>query len=101
MLGVGIWSRVEAKDYDSFLGSGGLTSAANIMIAAGVFVMIVGFFGCCGALKENKWLLTTVSIFGILLTLSFGHTGNLCDLWKVCRMRGGSLIHPNPPFQDR
>ena len=63
MLGVGIWSRVEAKDYDSFLGSGGLTSAANIMIAAGVFVMIVGFFGCCGALKESKWLLSAVSYF--------------------------------------
>eukprot|EP00112_Aurelia_sp_Birch-Aquarium-sp1_P002691 Seg130.2 transcript_id=Seg130.2/GoldUCD/mRNA.D3Y31 product="CD151 antigen" protein_id=Seg130.2/GoldUCD/D3Y31 len=67
VLGVGIWSRIEAKDYDSFLGSGGLTSAANIMIAAGVFVMIVGFVGCCGALKENKWLLTTYFVLLLLI----------------------------------
>ena len=63
VLGVGIYSRVQAKDYDSILGSGGITTAANIMIAAGFFVMLVGFVGCCGALKESRFLLVTVSCF--------------------------------------
>ena len=52
---------MQAKDYDSFLGSGGVTSAANIMIAAGALVMVIGFVGCCGALKESKGLLVAVS----------------------------------------
>ncbi|XP_065070841.1 CD151 antigen-like [Rhopilema esculentum] len=68
VLGVGIWSRVQAKDYDSFLGDGGLTSAANVMIAAGAFVMVIGFVGCCGAWKESKWLLV---IYFILLLFIF------------------------------
>jgi len=68
VLGVGIWSRVQAKDYDSFLGSGGVTSAANIMIASGALVMIIGFVGCCGAIKESRVMLV---IFFILLLLIF------------------------------
>jgi len=68
VLGVGIWSRIQAKDYDTILGSGGITSAANIMIAAGCFVMVIGFVGCCGALKESKWLLV---IYFILLLFIF------------------------------
>lgn len=68
VLGVGIWSRIQAKDYDTLLGSGGLTSAANIMIAAGCFVMVIGFVGCCGAMKESKWLLV---IYFILLLFIF------------------------------
>ncbi len=35
--------------------------AANTMIAAGCFIWVVGFFGCCGAFIENKFMLGTVS----------------------------------------
>lgn len=68
VLGVGIWSRIQAKDYDSFFGDGGVVTAANIMIAAGCFVMVIGFVGCCGALKESKWLLV---IYFVLLLFIF------------------------------
>ena len=71
MLGVGIWSRIQSKDYDTLLGSGGLTSAANIMIAAGCFVMVIGFVGCCGAMKESKWLLVIVCIHTCSLSVLF------------------------------
>ena len=75
VLAVGIWSRVQAKDYDSFLGSGGVTSAANIMIASGALVMVIGFVGCCGALKESKVMLVIVCIvccfFASCLSCSF------------------------------
>ena len=41
IFGVGIWSRIKAKDFDSLLGdAGSMASAANIMIAAGIFVMV-------------------------------------------------------------
>ena len=63
-MAVGIYARVSAKDYSSLMGNGGFQAAANIMIAAGALVMIIGFIGCCGAMKENKWLLLMVRRLG-------------------------------------
>ena len=60
MFGVGIWSRVAASDYEVLLGDSDVDKAANILIAAGVLVLIIGFVGCCGAMKENKWCLLLV-----------------------------------------
>ena len=31
-----------------------------VLICAGAFVLVVGFLGCCGALKECKWMLGLV-----------------------------------------
>lgn len=36
-------------------------SAANLVIAIGTVVMVTGFLGCLGAIKENKCLLLSVS----------------------------------------
>lgn len=68
VLGVGIYSRINSKNYDSLLGDGGVASAANILIAAGVFVAIIGFVGCCGAIRQNKVMLI---IYFILVLLIF------------------------------
>ena len=34
---------------------------AYILIGVGVFIFIVGFFGCCGAIRESKCMLGMVS----------------------------------------
>lgn len=69
LLGVGIYSRIKSKDYESVLGGDGtILSAANLLIAAGVLVTIIGFVGCCGAWKANKILL---GIFAALIILIF------------------------------
>jgi len=69
VLAIGIWSRIEAKDWDSLLGDDGtIVNASNLMIAAGAFVMLIGFFGCCGAIKQNRFLLI---LYAILLMLIF------------------------------
>jgi CD151 antigen len=68
VLGVGIYSRINSDNYDSLLGDGGVSSAANILIAAGIFVAIIGFVGCCGAMKQNKVMLI---IYFILVLLIF------------------------------
>lgn len=57
VMAVGIFTRVSAKEYSALMAEGGFENAANIMIAAGALVMIIGFVGCCGAIRENKWLL--------------------------------------------
>lgn len=34
-----------------------------ILIAAGALMMVVGFLGCCGAIKESPCMLGLVSVF--------------------------------------
>ena len=41
-----------------------LTYAAYIFMAAGGLALIVGFFGCCGAMRDNQPLLFIVSMQG-------------------------------------
>jgi len=36
------------------------TIAAYILIAVGVVVMVMGFLGCCGALRHSECMLCTV-----------------------------------------
>ncbi|XP_047477072.1 CD63 antigen-like [Penaeus chinensis] len=43
-------------------------SAPSILIAVGVLIFVVGFFGCCGAIKENHCMVVT---FAVLLCMIF------------------------------
>uniref|UniRef100_A0A3Q1KES8 Uncharacterized protein n=1 Tax=Anabas testudineus TaxID=64144 RepID=A0A3Q1KES8_ANATE len=38
----------------------GYLPGADLMIAIGVIIMVLGFFGCCGAIRENRCLLLLV-----------------------------------------
>lgn len=67
VLGVGAYSRVKWSDYDTLLGEGGFSSAANLLIASGTFVLIIGFLGCCGAYKENKPMLMMYFVLVFLI----------------------------------
>jgi len=69
VFGTGIWSRIKARDMETLLGdSQTMNSAPNLMIVAGIFVMFIGFVGCCGAHKEHKCLLM---MYVVLLLLIF------------------------------
>jgi len=65
LLGVGIWVRVdenfkqyvESSENFSFLYSGAIT-----LIVIGIVVMVIGFLGCCGAIRESQCMLGTVSV---------------------------------------
>ncbi|XP_031557197.1 CD151 antigen-like [Actinia tenebrosa] len=67
VLGIGIWTKIDAGQFDSFLGTSGYAISANILIAAGAFVVIVAFLGCCGAVRENRCMLGT--FFAVLLLI--------------------------------
>ena len=60
VLGIGIWTKIDPGQFDSFLGDTGYSISAYILIGAGAVVMFVGFFGCCGAIKESRVLLGLV-----------------------------------------
>ncbi len=53
------------KDYFNFMADGYLNTSV-IFIVLGIIILVIGFFGCCGACTENSCLMTT---FAILLTL--------------------------------
>ncbi len=71
ILGVGIWVRVDPhfKEYvDSSEAFNYLYTGAYILIFVGVTIMIIGFLGCCGAIRESQCMLATVSIIFIILS---------------------------------
>ncbi|XP_070559219.1 CD151 antigen-like [Ptychodera flava] len=57
LAGVGIWIVIDSESFIQVLDNPLLINAAYIMIGVGGFVLIVGFCGCCGALKESKCML--------------------------------------------
>ncbi|XP_036373720.1 tetraspanin-9-like [Megalops cyprinoides] len=67
LLGVGIWLSVSQGSFATFSPSFPSLSAANLVIAIGSIVMVTGFLGCLGAIKENKCLL--LSFFIVLLII--------------------------------
>ncbi|XP_075408319.1 tetraspanin-9 isoform X3 [Tenrec ecaudatus] len=70
LLGVGIWLSVSQGNFATFSPSFPSLSAANLVIAIGTMVMVTGFLGCLGAIKENKCLL--LSFFIVLLVILLG-----------------------------
>jgi len=67
VLGVGIYSRVENDSWKDLIDASTLMQAANLLIAAGTIVAILGFLGCCGACKRWNWMLIGYAIFVILI----------------------------------
>ncbi|XP_052438396.1 tetraspanin-9-like isoform X3 [Carassius gibelio] len=67
LLGVGIWLSVSQGSFATFSPSFPSLSAANMVITIGAIVMVTGFLGCLGAIKENKCLL--LSFFIVLLII--------------------------------
>ncbi|EHB12395.1 Tetraspanin-8 [Heterocephalus glaber] len=71
ILGIAIWIRV-SKDGNEILSSGKSDInpfvAANILIAVGAIIMVMGFLGCCGAVKESRCMLLLFFI-GLLVIL--------------------------------
>ena len=60
ILGIGIWLHIAKGSYAEIAPSFKFLSATALCIAAGAIVLIVGFFGCCGAIMENQCMLLTV-----------------------------------------
>ncbi|XP_003476101.1 tetraspanin-8 isoform X1 [Cavia porcellus] len=71
ILGIAIWIRV-SKDGNEVFSAGNSDVnpfiATNILIAVGAIIMILGFLGCCGAVKESRCMLLLFFI-GLLLIL--------------------------------
>ncbi|CAH3184594.1 unnamed protein product [Porites lobata] len=68
LLGVGIYVHLNIGDYVE-LSSVKYVTGSIIIMAVGAIIAVISFFGCCGAIKENRCLLGT---FFALMLLVFG-----------------------------
>ncbi|XP_034626233.1 tetraspanin-4 isoform X2 [Lepidochelys kempii] len=89
ILGVGIWLAVTQGNFATLSSSFPSLSAANLLIVTGTFVMIIGFVGCIGAIKENKGLLLSIDKYaqqdlkkGLHLYGTDGNIG-LTNAWSI------------------
>jgi hypothetical protein len=67
VLGVGIWSHAEAGSWKSLVDLDSIGQAANLLIAAGIIVAILGFLGCWGAVKKVRVLLVLYAVVVLLI----------------------------------
>ncbi|XP_041366685.1 CD9 antigen-like [Gigantopelta aegis] len=87
ILGVGIWFLVD-PNMESYLGivkinaDQSLTNAAYILIGFGSFIFLVGFCGCCGAIRNSKCLLGFYIFFLVLVFAGELGTGILVIIYK-------------------
>ncbi|XP_053384688.1 tetraspanin-18-like [Mercenaria mercenaria] len=89
ILGVGVWMIVD-KNIGSYFEVLNLDThdqffkyAAYILIAFGVFVFLVGFCGCCGAIRGSKCLLGLYIFFLVLIFAGELCAGILMIVYKV------------------
>uniref|UniRef100_A0A803YBT2 Tetraspanin n=1 Tax=Meleagris gallopavo TaxID=9103 RepID=A0A803YBT2_MELGA len=77
ILGVSIWIRV-SKDAqeDLSINNNNMFVGVDVLIAVGSIIMILGFLGCCGAIKESRCMLLLFFI-GLLLILILQVTGGI------------------------
>ena len=61
LIGVGAYVQVKLSDYLQFFEAGSANATALLLIVVGALTLVIGFFGCCGAIKENNCMVMTVS----------------------------------------
>ncbi|XP_035674532.1 CD151 antigen-like isoform X2 [Branchiostoma floridae] len=69
VLWLGIWILQTKTKYVALLNSATYPACAWILIVAGVIICIIGFVGCCGAIRENKTCLIVYFVFLLIIFL--------------------------------
>lgn len=70
ILAVGIWVKVDSGSVLNFLGEienapeelSQVLNVGYLLIAIGALLVVIGFLGCCGAIRENKCMLLLVGV---------------------------------------
>lgn len=69
ILGVGVWVKVDSGSLLGILDTvegapdalSQLVNVSYLLIGVGAVLMVIGFLGCCGAIRESRCMLLTVS----------------------------------------
>ena len=66
MIGVGAAVEIKYRAITTITGSA-ISAAPILLICVGVFILIVAFFGCCGAYKENYCMVTSFMVMMVII----------------------------------
>ncbi|XP_063252535.1 tetraspanin-8 [Prinia subflava] len=66
ILGFSIWMRVSSTRQEV---ESSILPGANLLIAVGAIIMVLGFLGCCGAAKESRCMLMLFFIALLLILI--------------------------------
>jgi len=78
ILTVGIWAKVDSGSLMGLLDSveilpeelGHIANVGYLLIVVGAVLVIIGFLGCCGAVRESKCMLLTFFIIVLIIFIS-------------------------------
>jgi len=64
LLAVGIWAKVSESSLSNVISHSDVAQSLHalsiVVIVIGCIVLILGFLGCCGAIRESQCMLATV-----------------------------------------
>ncbi|EHH22965.1 hypothetical protein EGK_06328 [Macaca mulatta] len=71
LLAIGIWVMVDPTGFREIVAANPLLlTGAYILLAMGGLLFLLGFLGCCGAVRENKCLLLFFFLFILIIFLA-------------------------------
>ncbi|XP_070283942.1 tetraspanin-18 isoform X2 [Myotis yumanensis] len=71
LLGIGIWVMVDPTGFREIVAANPLLiTGVYILLAMGGLLFLLGFLGCCGAIRENKCLLLFFFLFILIIFLA-------------------------------
>ncbi|XP_011664079.1 CD151 antigen isoform X2 [Strongylocentrotus purpuratus] len=69
LISIGSWITARQQEYTDLFAEDTILIVTGITIGVGCFIFLVGFCGCCGALKEGTFLLKLYFFFMVLIIL--------------------------------
>ncbi|XP_053304528.1 tetraspanin-18 [Spea bombifrons] len=71
LLGLGVWVIVDPTGFREIIATNPLLfMGAYLVLAMGAMLFLLGFLGCCGAIRENKCLLLFFFMFILIIFLA-------------------------------
>lgn len=83
ILAVGIWTLISKHSYVTLLASSTYVATTYILVATGAIIILVGFLGCCGAWRENRYLLMVYAGFLLLIFLLEAVSGVIAYMYEA------------------
>lgn len=98
ILGVGVWVKVDSASLLGIVGNiedapPGLNELLNVsylFIGVGAVLLIIGFLGCCGAVRESRCMLLT--FFSIVLIIFLAEVAGAVVLFVFKDLAGDLLL---------
>lgn len=93
LFALGLYIFLEGKDYSALMDAS-LFSVAVVIIVVGFFIALVGFLGCCGAVKKSSCMLLIYSIFLLFIIILQLTTAILAFVFRataIDKVRGSVL----------